>query len=319
MTNFLNFQIQLYQLLQIPMRRVPVIAARWWVLFLILVMPVGSQAQESDSVVEETDEQEQAASLTPQQQHAAKLFEQGKSRYAVSDYLAAIDLFSAAITALPDVRSNRRALNALMVNLGRTHVRAYEINIKKEHLRMAKDIFGKILRDPEKKNLDPKLQHEIEKELKHVIELLEPKPVPIPDSTNTTDQRSPESDLVTDKNQVSLVPSRSRRKTVLRPFGWSVFTLGVLGGAAAGTMLVLGEQSQRSLKTFDIPSEQGKRLGAIERGLIFNRIALVAGIAGGVTLVAGVTMLLFEQFGARKYEEKSVHLSLGQGGLHVQF
>jgi hypothetical protein len=79
---------------------------------------------------------------------ATRLFDEGMARYDAADFEGAIESFTRALQELrgqgvDDVRIR----GLLMFNIGRTHMRAFEIDQKTEHLRQAKTIFTRFIEE----------------------------------------------------------------------------------------------------------------------------------------------------------------------------
>lgn len=81
---------------------------------------------------------------------ARRLFDEGTARYDAADYEGAIEVFT---LALGEVRGQGvddfTVRGLLLFNIGRAHMRAYEIDKDIEHLRQAKTIFERFIEEAE--------------------------------------------------------------------------------------------------------------------------------------------------------------------------
>jgi tetratricopeptide (TPR) repeat protein len=77
---------------------------------------------------------------------AARLFDAGQTRYEAADYEGAIEIFTQALAALRDQGvDDFRIRGLLLFNIGRAHVRAYDIDRDLEHLRQAQAILRRFV------------------------------------------------------------------------------------------------------------------------------------------------------------------------------
>ncbi|MFV8749681.1 hypothetical protein ACNOYE_03905 [Nannocystaceae bacterium ST9] len=81
---------------------------------------------------------------------ATRLFDEGTARYDAADYAGAIEAFTLALSELRGQGvDDFRIRGLLMFNIGRTHMRAFEIDEKTEHVRQAKSIFTRFIAEAE--------------------------------------------------------------------------------------------------------------------------------------------------------------------------
>lgn len=77
---------------------------------------------------------------------AKRLFDEGLARYETADYEGAIEVFTLALSELSGQGVDDFAIRGLLrFNIGRAHVRAYEIDHDVEHLRQAQTILRRLL------------------------------------------------------------------------------------------------------------------------------------------------------------------------------
>jgi tetratricopeptide (TPR) repeat protein len=121
---------------------------------------------------------------------AQRLFDVGTGRYDAADYEGAIEAFTEALTELRGKGvDDFRIRGLLMFNIGRTHMRAFEIDEKIEHLKQAKSIFSRFIEEAEQHGdqVDAGDIEEAKAELIEIDRLLggeadEPEPGPVDDS-----------------------------------------------------------------------------------------------------------------------------------------
>jgi hypothetical protein len=138
----------------------------------------------TSSAPAETSSDEQPADLSK----AKQLFDEGTARYDAADYAGAIEKFTLAMAELEGQNVEDFGIRGLLrFNIGRAHMRAFEIDQKSEHLRQAKSIFKRFIEDAEHfpDQVDPADVEEAEAQLVEIDRLLaepadEPEPEPEP-------------------------------------------------------------------------------------------------------------------------------------------
>jgi hypothetical protein len=80
---------------------------------------------------------------------ASELYKQGKTKFEMAEYNAAIDLWKEAYAKLPEGEESRAIKNDLVYNISEAQVRAYEIDRDPTHLRKARVLLSDYLRNHE--------------------------------------------------------------------------------------------------------------------------------------------------------------------------
>lgn len=173
----------------------------------------------TSSAPAETSSDEQPADLSK----AKQLFDEGTARYDAADYAGAIEKFTLAMAELEGQNVEDFGIRGLLrFNIGRAHMRAFEIDQKSEHLRQAKSIFKRFIEDAEHypDQVDSADVEEAEAQLVEIDRLLaegspadEPEPGPGPEP-------------------VDAPPAKPRDPAKLRASG--------IGLTAAGALLLAG-------------------------------------------------------------------------------
>lgn len=79
---------------------------------------------------------------------AKQLFDEGTARYDAADYEGAIEKFTLALGELKGQGVDDFGIRGLLLfNIGRTHMRAFEIDDQVEHLKQAKSIFNRFIEE----------------------------------------------------------------------------------------------------------------------------------------------------------------------------
>jgi tetratricopeptide (TPR) repeat protein len=76
-----------------------------------------------------------------------RLYYEGAAKYSASDYDGAIDAFTGALEAAARQGASPSIREALLMNLGKAHVRAHELDGDPKHLKIARDIYRRLLRE----------------------------------------------------------------------------------------------------------------------------------------------------------------------------
>ena len=122
----------------------------------------------------------ESATATPTDEvdlsEAARLFDEGLTRYEAADYESAIEIFTQALSELRDQGvEDFRIRGLLLFNIGRAHMRAHEIDRDIEHVRQAKAIFTRFVEqaaEVEHGAVAPEDVTEAEQQLRLIAELL---------------------------------------------------------------------------------------------------------------------------------------------------
>jgi hypothetical protein len=81
---------------------------------------------------------------------ARRLFDEGLARYEAADYEGAIEVFTLALGEVRGQGGNNFTVRGLLLfNIGRAHMRAYDIDHDVEHLRQAQTIFERFVEEAE--------------------------------------------------------------------------------------------------------------------------------------------------------------------------
>jgi hypothetical protein len=76
-----------------------------------------------------------------------RLYYEGAAKYSASDYDGAIDAFTRALEEAARQGADPTIREALLMNLGKAHVRAHELDGDPKHLHTARDIYRRLLRE----------------------------------------------------------------------------------------------------------------------------------------------------------------------------
>ncbi len=229
---------------------------------------------------------------------ATQLFDEGTARYDAADYDGAIEAFTLALSELRGQGvDDFRIRGLLMFNIGRTHMRAFEIDEKTEHLRQAKSIFSRLIEEAEL-HADQVEASDIEEAKAKLIEIdqiltggnepePEPEPEPKPEPVGEVDRADPD-------------PKRLRASGI----GLTVAGAALLGGGVG--LLAWGagygsnaEQQVAGLDDLGLPADSpafadGDEFIAAERrkGAAWMASGGVAAAVGVVGLALGIRQLV---------------------------
>jgi tetratricopeptide (TPR) repeat protein len=128
------------------------------------------------------------------------LFQEGQTLYEAADYNGAINKFTEALAAVKQAGSEDFQVRGLLLyNIGKTHIKAYDIDKDLSHLRQAQAIYRQFLQEAEMESMfdqfDPRDVAEAQKELENLEALLaDLETVPLestPTPTRTPDWKKP--------------------------------------------------------------------------------------------------------------------------------
>jgi hypothetical protein len=259
---------------------------------------------------ETTGEAEPAADLS----EAKRLFDEGLARYDAADYEGAIEVFT---LALSEVRgqgvSDFDIRGLLLFNIGRAHVRAWEIDRDVEHLRQAQKIIRTFLEEANSKEyagiIDAETLKSAEVQLAEIDrELAGPAPADEPEDEPESDQPS-----------ADVSPQAKRHRAT--GIGLTVSGVAVLG-AGVGMLVwgtTYGPDAQAQVDGFTPQTmsvlAQGDDFIAAERR---KGTAWMAG--GGVAAalgVAGLAVGIQQLIKAKRTKAPSVSAGVGPQGVGV--
>ncbi len=215
------------------------------------------------------------------------MYNEGNARFQVADYNAAIDLWTEAFFALPDTPEHREQRGRLLYEMAHAHTKAYELDSDLVHVRKAKSLYEQFLQladpdDQETHKLVAERQRQLDDILaKQTAEDVTPprdqpppsepevqKPEPIPEPASATPPPK------TTEFAVKMAP-KTRQALVIAG--------GISTGVGAGllALMVLGIFRGNREMTAD---------GVLD-GAAADRLAVGAGISGGILLATGISML----------------------------
>ncbi len=84
-----------------------------------------------------------------------KLFYEGSARYSAANYTGAIESFTAALEIVTRTGADPSVRGALLLNLAKSHVKAYDVSSEIRHLRTAREIYGRYASEAEPAGYPP--------------------------------------------------------------------------------------------------------------------------------------------------------------------
>lgn len=241
-------------------------------------------------------EAEPASESEPDLSEAQRLFDEGTARYDAADFAGAIEVFTLALSELRSQGvSDFRIRGLLLFNIGRTHMRAFEIDQEVEHLRQAKSIFTSFVDEAEDHpdEVDAADIEEAKAKLVEIEGLLAPTSEPAAD-TKPARERKPKRDRPE--------PTGDPKKVRALGIGLTASGVVVLGGGV-GMMVFgagFGDAAQRQvagLDDLDLPVDSPAFADADAFVAAERRKGSVWLGVGGFAIGAGVAVL---SFGIRK-------------------
>jgi hypothetical protein len=246
-----------------------VLVATW-----LLVAPAAGQDPEADLIA------------------AGELFQEGVARYDAADFNGSIEVWMRALGKVASVE-DFQVRGLLLFNIGRAHVRAYDIDRDVTHLRQAKTILTRFVEEARSEayagQIDDETIAEAEQQLAEVARLLgedEDEPAVVGPTDEPTDE--PNNDRTKPVDDPKPAPS----PTKLRNTGIALLVPGVaLVGAGVGMLAWgagFGAAAQSQVDGFDLSPDdpdfdRGEDYVAGERSKGTSWM-----IAGGVGMTIGV-------------------------------
>ena len=251
---------------------------------------------------------------TSEVERAKELFYQGSARYSAADYTAAIDRFTEALEIVTRINAEPKVRGALLLNLAKAHVRAYDVDEDIRHLRAAREILRRFQREADDMAYDPESRAEAEKDLAAVEAKLdraesvaEASPPPSPAPTTGPDAPTSEG------------PSKRRiAGFVLVGLGPAIAVASVGPFIYGGIVIPRNTDAEVEKK---MPSPEDERIFRKGEENKTKALYAVGGlmIAAGIGLVAGGAVLL-----AKSGKNTAARVRItpvagpGGGGLHLR-
>lgn len=217
-------------------------------------------------------------------ERAQKLYEEGSASFSAADYEGAIEKFTAVLRIAETSDSfGHHVRSALLLNLARAHRSQYRIDNELKRLRLALEIYERLLREAEANLYPPEDVAEAEQgrdELKaQIAEREAASKTPAPVTDEPVDTGEPE-------------PDRKRGLALGLVVGGSVLTAAGLGFVVLGTRYTPRAEQEAEGRTDLEPQVIDDFLAAEKRkgtGWIIG--GAVAGAAGVGLLVTGAVLL----------------------------
>ncbi len=275
-----------------------------------------------------------AALLQPEDStlEAQRLYREGQNFYETANYTGAIEKWTTAYGLMDWGPETAEAKTSLLYNLAAAHEKQYGISKDVQNLRTAKvllqsfsqripTIYGET--DEAKAELD-RVEHRI---AEIDAQLDEAGATPMPDGPDEPEpepeaepETAPEAEPAADVDDDAGAGEKSPRRIGKPLFysGAAAIGLGVAAGGGAIAFTILSDQQNNFDDIDDLA--YNRRIDQIERGLLYNELAVGLGVAGGVLVVGGVVLVLVGKKRMAKEESNTARLEglspmFGQGRL----
>lgn len=211
----------------------------------------------------------------PAQEESDRLFEEGKLRYATSDYAGAVDLFrqsfdQAARIEDDDVRE--QATSILLFNLARAQIEAFKIDDDVGRLRQARDLL--------EKHLETQLSGEDADDAESIIVEI--------DALEEAYKKERDDKLPRNDPTPRPEPDADKSVSPLEAAGYATLAVAVTGGGFALAGGLLGNRAERQF--LNAPDSEGRAV-ADRSGRVANGLLVGGSIAAGVFAITSVALI----------------------------
>jgi hypothetical protein len=244
------------------------------VVALGLALSLSVQQTAAAAVVEPAE-----AGQTAEERVKAK-YDEGSALYSAADYDGAIAVFTEALKIVTIERMDATVRGALLLNLAKAHVNAYDVDHDPSHIRQAKSIYLRFIKESESEGVYD--EKDVDAARTHVTELeaiLEDLKEEEPEGPNPVAAETPQVDN-------SAKAKKLKTGGIVGIVGGIVF----IGGAAG--MAIYGTSFRRSYEDDIEASGQDPADFKDEIDAEASRGALVGGLGGGLFGVIGVAGLV---------------------------
>lgn len=273
-----------------------------------------------------------ASTLQPEETtlRAQQLYREGQNFYETANYTGAIQKWTQAYGLMEWGPDTAEAKTSMLYNLAAAHEKQYGISKNVQNLRTAKvllqsfaeripTIYGET---PEAKAELDRVEHRIA-EIDAQIDEASGTGVAVPDvpddpdepgEPDETESSTPEAPSSSDEQPVEqddpdADASARAPKNVGRPLfygGAAAIGLGVAAGGGAIAFTILSDQ-QNNFDDVD-PFNYKKRNEQIDKGLLYNELAVGLGVTAGVLVVSGMVLALVGKRRMAKEESRTVYV-----------
>ncbi|MEM9457045.1 MAG: hypothetical protein AAGF11_22900 [Myxococcota bacterium] len=223
---------------------------------------------------------------------AQRLYSEGQVLYSAADYLGAIDKFTEALAIAtrdagafdPEVRGR------LLYNLATAHDRAFNTERDDKHLRIARELYGRIIDEAAVLGYSDSLvqqateaRHKVDTRLQEYETASQPQPTPAPQPEPPPPEPEPE-------------PEPPRRPGRALTFaGAGVAGLGVAASGLWIAGLVGASRATDDVTAASTIDQETARIDALDRGARSNALLIAGGAVSGVLVAGGVAMIIAGQ------------------------
>jgi tetratricopeptide (TPR) repeat protein len=278
-----------------------VVTSRPFVVVLVLglgTIAPAAHAQDPEHAAEE-------AAADEARQRAALLYKQGRSKFELFDFAGALELWSEAYSLVPEGDPDAHAIrSALVHNLSIAHVRAFDVDEDVTHLRTAKMLLTRYIKEADAMDDGSEESTNDLQETRSKLDEIEGKldelekaeaeaeaAAAASESQGGGDTSTPaagadpgvpppsgrgQTDVVVDKPGKTLVAA-----------GAALLGVGVAGGGLGLAGAFMGSSAEQ--RAIDDAAEN--RPGHLQDGRTANTLAYVGSAVGGTLLITGVAVL----------------------------
>jgi len=240
------------------------------------------------------------ARVQPDLNAIGALAQEAQTRYDTADYAGAVALWTEAYAALPEEPAYAQQRSALVYQIAQASVEAYEMDPQASHLRRAERLFCSYLEtiDPSDSETVAELEVTLA-DLREKIAAVEPDSPVQPEGGAVETTPAPEDAVELETPEVVPETSPSGPSTEDRSGGRGltiaggvVLGLGVAGlGAMTYGLVWGGNVDERGDAAMDASADAQEFIELREEGETANRLALGAGIASGIAVAVGASLL----------------------------
>lgn len=240
---------------------------------------------EEDGESEEAEEAEESEAMA----RARVLYEDGAVAYSAADYALAIEKFTESlriITIEPgEFPSQSRGL--LLFNLATAHERAFVVDDDLEHLRKARDLYGRIVQEA--------LAFAYGDELVEQAGAAETR---VDERVKELEAQARAQERAREEREQAVLARAASQQDKPAPRGRKLMIAGaVLTGAGVAISgvwiagLLVGRRAEDDVNGLTRPSDDAMRRDAIDEGRLGNGLAIGGAVAAGILIPTGVALL----------------------------
>jgi len=251
-------------------------------------------------------------------EEAIALYRAGASLYSAADYVGAIDKFTQALalTSGGEASFDADTRGLLLFNLATAHDRAYNVDADVTHLRQAKELLERIVREGAAHGYSAALVDQSSEALERVTARLDEIEAAQAKEEAAKAEADRQAKAEAEAREADRPDPNAGRGLIIG--GAAMTGLGVASSAIWIAGVAIGSRATGEVEDSVLPSDEEARIESIGSGKTANTLVVAGAVVSGVLVTTGVALLVV---GLKKRKNARSRLacapSVSPGGIFV--